>query len=59
MMLIYPAFWFLRNHRLEEALSSQRLERAIGVVYRPETERASHYFNSLPFSSIRRCGAFR
>jgi erythromycin esterase-like protein len=28
------------------ALSTARLERAIGVIYRPETERASHYFNS-------------
>ena len=26
------------------ALAQPRLERAIGVVYRPETERASHYF---------------
>jgi erythromycin esterase-like protein len=24
-----------------------RLERAIGVIYRPETERASHYFNAV------------
>ena len=30
-------------------LARQRLERAIGVIYRPETERASHYFQaSLP-----------
>jgi erythromycin esterase-like protein len=42
-----PRFFVsMRNHQIEEALSSQRLERAIGVVYRPETERASHYFNS-------------
>jgi erythromycin esterase-like protein len=26
------------------ALSQPRLERAIGVIYRPETERMSHYF---------------
>ena len=27
----------------------QRLQRAIGVIYRPETERASHYyFSKLP-----------
>ena len=35
----------------EEPLSWEirRLERAIGVIYRPETERASHYFRaSLP-----------
>lgn len=25
-------------------LNAERLERAIGVIYRPETERASHYF---------------
>lgn len=29
-----------------EALSKRRLERAIGVVYRPETERLSHYFHA-------------
>jgi erythromycin esterase-like protein len=27
-------------------LAKQRLERAIGVIYRPETERASHYFRA-------------
>jgi erythromycin esterase-like protein len=27
-------------------LHGRRLERAIGVVYRPETERISHYFNA-------------
>jgi erythromycin esterase-like protein len=27
-----------------EALVARRLERAIGVIYRPETERVSHYF---------------
>lgn len=32
-----------------ETLRRPRLERAIGVIYRPETELASHYFNaSLP-----------
>jgi len=30
-------------------LGKERLERAIGVIYRPETELASHYFRaSLP-----------
>jgi erythromycin esterase-like protein len=29
-----------------EALASARLERAIGVIYRPDTERASHYFQA-------------
>ena len=28
------------------ALKEPRLERAIGVIYRPETERASHYFRA-------------
>ncbi|MGE0662180.1 MAG: erythromycin esterase family protein [Hyphomonadaceae bacterium] len=32
--------------RLSEALSLRRLERAIGVIYRPETERWSHYFDA-------------
>jgi protein-L-isoaspartate(D-aspartate) O-methyltransferase len=31
------------NRRLMEA----RLERAIGVIYRPETELASHYFQAV------------
>jgi erythromycin esterase-like protein len=29
-----------------ELLSRPRLERAIGVIYRPETERISHYFRA-------------
>jgi len=32
------------DQALADLLMSPRLERAIGVVYRPETERASHYF---------------
>lgn len=36
-----------RLDRGQRALLSQpRLQRAIGVVYRPDTERASHYFNA-------------
>jgi erythromycin esterase-like protein len=32
-----------------DALREERLQRAIGVIYRPETERISHYFHaSLP-----------
>ena len=31
---------------LRRALLERRLERAIGVIYRPETERASHYFHA-------------
>jgi protein-L-isoaspartate(D-aspartate) O-methyltransferase len=38
-----------RNHQLASALAPRRLERAIGVIYHPETERLSHYFDaSLP-----------
>ena len=34
---------------LSEALRERRLQRAIGVIYLPETERVSHYFrSSLP-----------
>jgi protein-L-isoaspartate(D-aspartate) O-methyltransferase len=48
-----PAFLLhLRDPRrgaLREELVPPRLERAIGVVYRPESELASHYFQaSLP-----------
>jgi len=32
---------------LRELLSEQRLERAIGVVYRPDTELLSHYFRAV------------
>ena len=35
-----------RRH-VADLLSETRLERAIGVVYRPETERASHYFDAV------------
>ena len=35
------------RRELREALSAPRLERAIGVVYRPETERQSHYFEAV------------
>jgi erythromycin esterase-like protein len=42
-----PAFFLdLRNHRTAAALRQPRLERAIGVIYRPETERLSHYFHA-------------
>ena len=32
---------------VREALSQPRLERAIGVIYRPETELQSHYFEAV------------
>lgn len=40
---------------VRKSLRQPRLERAIGVIYRPETERASHYFHArLPdqFDSV-------
>lgn len=40
----------LRRHataEITEILSKARLERAIGVIYRPETELASHYFQAV------------
>jgi protein-L-isoaspartate(D-aspartate) O-methyltransferase len=38
-----------KRREVRDELLPSRLERAIGVVYRPETERASHYFHaSLP-----------
>jgi erythromycin esterase-like protein len=32
---------------LRDTLSEQRLQRAVGVVYRPDTELLSHYFHSV------------
>jgi protein-L-isoaspartate(D-aspartate) O-methyltransferase len=32
---------------LKDRLSQPQLERAIGVIYRPDTERASHYFQAV------------
>jgi erythromycin esterase-like protein len=34
----------LRDRRLTHALAEPTLERAIGVIYLPESELASHYF---------------
>lgn len=36
----------LRTESTARVLAEPRLERAIGVIYRPETERASHYFSA-------------
>ena len=36
----------LRGDHRVAGLGQPRLERAIGVIYRPETERTSHYFHS-------------
>jgi len=48
-----PAFLLALRHPVREAVCEEllapRLERAIGVIYRPESELASHYFQaSLP-----------
>jgi erythromycin esterase-like protein len=42
------ARWYLRlrEQAIADELQGRRLERAIGVIYRPETERASHYFDA-------------
>lgn len=40
--------WRDDNRReLRQALARPRLERAIGVIYRPQTERQSHYFHAI------------
>ena len=36
-----------RRDAVREELAPPRLERAIGVIYRPETELASHYFQAV------------
>jgi erythromycin esterase-like protein len=43
-----PAFWLdLReNNEAVRLLEEPRLQRAIGVIYRPESERHSHYFHA-------------
>ena len=46
------AFDRVAEHR--RALRSARLERAIGVIYRPETERESHYFRARRGGPVRR-----
>lgn len=47
-LLGQPQFWLpLRGHEaLDELLDSRRLQRAIGVIYLPSSERASHYFHT-------------
>jgi len=40
-------FWLdTANPDVHDVLAVPRLERAIGVIYRPQTERASHYFHA-------------
>ena len=36
-----------RSSRLREQLIEPKLERAIGVIYRPQSELASHYFEAV------------
>ena len=38
---------FCLDLRRAQSLQKARLERAIGVIYRPETELASHYFQAV------------
>lgn len=40
-------FWLnLADQTVRDAMVIPRLERAIGVIYRPESERSSHYFHA-------------
>ena len=42
-----PRFYLdLRGSDIASALRAERLERAIGVIYRPDTELISHYFDA-------------
>jgi len=41
-----PRFWVPLAGGAAGELGEERLERAIGVIYRPESERASHYFHA-------------
>jgi erythromycin esterase-like protein len=42
-----PNFWLnLRHPKLQSELMQERLQRAIGVIYLPRTERRSHYFHA-------------
>jgi len=36
----------LADQTVRDAMVIPRLERAIGVIYRPESERSSHYFHA-------------
>ena len=44
-----PSFWLNLRERnaATDLLREERLERAIGVIYRPETELYSHYFEAI------------
>ena len=47
------------EHAIDEPLMEPRLERFIGVIYRPETERWSHYSRGDPARPVRRLGLVR
>lgn len=52
---VSPPRFFLPLRGAGEALGELReplLERAIGLVYRPDTERISHYFEARPASQF-------
>ncbi|TDN83804.1 protein-L-isoaspartate(D-aspartate) O-methyltransferase [Salegentibacter sp. 24] len=42
-----PLKEIVSGNKLRKLLSTPKLERAIGVIYRPETERSSHYFRAV------------
>jgi erythromycin esterase-like protein len=42
-----PCFFLEFRGDVATDVSQQRLERAIGVLYLPETERFSHYFHAI------------
>jgi erythromycin esterase-like protein len=44
---VHSLTWWKGRGDLAEALANPRLERAIGVVYRPESELLSHYFRAV------------
>jgi erythromycin esterase-like protein len=39
-------YLLLKEKKLAQAFRRERMERAIGVIYRPDTERISHYFDA-------------
>ena len=43
----HERFWLDTSQpAVHDVLAVPRLERAIGVIYRPQTERGSHYFDA-------------
>ncbi|MFB9990525.1 erythromycin esterase family protein [Deinococcus oregonensis] len=44
-----PAYWLdMHSPQVNEQLNTRRLQRFIGVIYRPQTERWSHYVMTCP-----------